>query len=134
MKYDYELALFILRTLEDAPPGKSFSVDSFIADNTEDYDTQFRVIAKHMELLNQAGLVESKKMYIQCPGGADFVIKEGLDGASGLTFLGHQYLAAISNNNIAAKIGSKVKSGAITIFKALSMEAIIEFGKFTLGV
>ena len=133
MKYDYDLALFILRTLEEAPPGKSFNVDSFIKDDSEDYDTQFRIVAEHMKLLNQAGLTESKKMFIQCPGGTDYLIKEGLNGAGGLTFAGHQYLAAINNDNLAAKISKKVKSGAISILQALSVEAIIELGKMTFG-
>lgn len=133
MKYDYDLALRILQTLEASIPGKSFSVDSFIDDDTEDYDMQFRIVAEHMKLLNQAGLVESAPLHVQCPGGTDYLIKEGINNASGLTIKGHQYLASVSNNNLASKISQKVKSGAIAITQALSVEAVIELGKSIIG-
>lgn len=116
MKRDMELIRKILLHLEEKQDVNNW--DSVVI---EKYDP--KVISYHIKLLYQAGLIEAKPLNTKD--------SYGMWLAKGLTWDGHDFIDAIKNDNIWAKIKGGIKSKGLELGQ-VSFAVLKEYAKMEL--
>ncbi len=132
MRFDLDLVLHILTTIEELPPSGSISTRNFI--NEEEfpnegegytpYDNEFIRVSYHMKLLVDSGLLDAHPLNFLGVPATDFCIRPGLSDATGLTLEGHQYLAMLRNDTTFNRLKEKLKTGFLGAMDVLSVEAL----------
>ena len=117
MKRDMDLMRAMLLRIEecsDVPP-KMLHVDDF-----DDLHADPFVISLHVELMNDAGLIEVFDSNVEPDGFKDFAI-------SRLTLAGYEYLAAIRNRKVWVRVKKKIEflgGATLDIIKQLAVKEL----------
>lgn len=112
-----ELVRSILLRAEDAGYAE-LSSEAFAEDG---FDSA--VVAAHMQLLEEAGLIEANLLTLEGYGAVQGHVNR-------LTWAGHDYLDAIRNSGVWAKtkklIVEKVGSAPLEVFKAVAVKLVLQ--------
>ena len=117
MKRDMDLMRNMLLRIEersDVPP-KMLHVDDF-----EDLHADMFVLSLHVELMNDAGLIEVFDSNVEPDGFKDFTI-------SRLTLSGYEYLDAIRNRKVWMRVKKKIEffgGATLDIIKQLAVKEL----------
>lgn len=106
MERDMDLARDILRAVEQGPYGA--------VNNRSFVDQDPKVVAYHIELLEQAGLIEASIARANGAGAVAANVQQ-------LTWDGHEFLEAVRNDTIWAKAKQKAGSASFELLLAAAI-------------
>lgn len=123
MKRDMDLCRRILLTVEDSPPGESVEMP-FV----DDYPKN--VVARHVGLLSEAGLVEAETGWNPVPMDPTTLGYYVTD----LTWAGHDFLDAARDEGIWAKAKERFSDAGVSATFTLLKEMLENLGRGNLGL